>query len=189
MSIQSSINQGLSLAALLATQTPEYKAAAEKRSKLKNLDAREKAVEKQTQAIAFNEELGPEESIPFHGAKMADIYEERFNVDPTAETLEKIRGFVDERDHGVEKNHEEQLAEQEAYAAPDQALAKEQAVRRESRKRRNFKDYMMNEPISLGGASFATFKDVSPDIQKQILSSYSRGEKTKMMNERDKLNG
>lgn len=189
MSIQGTINQGLSLTALLATQSPEYKAAVEKRSKLKNLAAKEKAVEKQTTAIGMNEELGPEEAISFHGSKMADIYEERFNVDPTEENLEKLRGFVDEREHGVERYHEEQLAAQEAYAAPDQALAKEQAVRRESRKRRNFKDYMMNEPISLGGAAFATFKDVSPDIQKQILSSYSRGEKTKMMNERDKLNG
>lgn len=192
MSIQGNINQGLSLAALLTTQSPSYKASAE----LRKLTKKEEAIEKQTKAIAFNEDLGPEEAIAFHGSKMADVYEEKFNLKPTEENLEKLRSFVDEREHGVERYHEEQLAAHEAendlladYEAPDQALAKEQAIRRESRKRRNFKDYMANEPISLGGEAFATFKDVSPDIQRQILGAYSRGEKTKLMNERDMERG
>lgn len=190
MSIQGNINQGLSLAALLATQSPSYKEASEKRTKLRNLAKREEAVEKQTQAIASNEDLGTEEAIEFHGARMADIYDEKFEIDPSEETLSKLREAIHERDYGVEDYHNQLLEDyRQSFQAPDQALAKEQAVRRESRKRRNFKDYMENEPISLGGQAFATFKDVSPDIQKQILGAYSKGEKTKIMNERDMERG
>lgn len=54
------------------------------------------------------------------------------------------------------------------------------------KQRRKFADYMQNVKTNLG-----TFKDLSPNIQKTIMASYSKAERKKIMDtaDKEKLNG
>lgn len=72
----------------------------------------------------------------------------------------------------------------EAQAAAT-SMQKTQAVQEiKTKQRRNFKDYMMEEQTSFG-----KFKDLAPSVQKAIMQQYSKTERKKIMDERDKVNG
>lgn len=113
MSIQSSINQTLSLASLLVSQNPEVKAAGEKAAKLRDLSRREKAIalhgEGLTESTMSTIRAGmrregtevPEEAMKITAkldalgeahagfrAERTAIAKEKASIDPTRENVE-----------------------------------------------------------------------------------------------------
>ena len=84
MSIQANINQITSLAALMLTQTPQYKAAAEKRTELRKIKQEEKT-------LAKREELGagkdPRLTQEIKEAQF-NLAERKYKTDPTAANYE-----------------------------------------------------------------------------------------------------
>ena len=114
MSIQSSINQTLSLASLLVSQNPEVKAAGEKAAKLRDLSRREKALAEHGEGLTESTmstiragmrregtEVPEEEAMKItakldalgeaHDAFRAErtaIAKEKASIDPTRESVE-----------------------------------------------------------------------------------------------------
>ena len=88
--IQSSINQMISLAGLLASQSPSIRAGAEKRMAEKKLMAREDIVKKKRQAMTGPAVLENVEAAEAEGEAILqeerDIAKERYDIDPTEET-------------------------------------------------------------------------------------------------------
>ena len=84
MSIQANINQITSLAALMLTQTPQYKAAAEKRTELSKIKQEEKT-------LAKREELGagkdPRLTQEIKEAQF-NLAERKYQIDPTEANYE-----------------------------------------------------------------------------------------------------
>lgn len=110
MSIQSTINQGLSVAALLVSQNPEIKAASEKRLKLAELSKREKTQKEAEASVAAkreqveNSEEGTREEVeggyiyhPTMKEQAADraVEEAEIALQDSAETLAKERFELD----------------------------------------------------------------------------------------------
>lgn len=91
MSIQSTINQGLSVAALLVGQNPAIRAASEKRVKRQELAQRE-----ETLLAQYDVASGEKSGIPHValGQRILDdltqVAEERWDIDPTRENYETI---------------------------------------------------------------------------------------------------
>lgn len=92
--IQSSINQMISLAGLLATQSPSIKAGAEKRMAEKNLKAREEIIQKKREAMTTSAVLKNVEAAEAEGEAILqeerDIAKARYDLDPTEETYEAL---------------------------------------------------------------------------------------------------
>lgn len=92
MSIQSTINQGLSLASLLISQNPKLKAMGEQRGALRKLDKEEKVLLGQLNQLTPAEkvtasgevtEIGDELEIT---EKLSDIAKKRFETKPSEDT-------------------------------------------------------------------------------------------------------
>lgn len=87
MSIQANINQITSLAALMLTQTPQYKAAAEKRTELGKIRQEERKIAKREEVAA---EMGPveaEQGVKFATEK-AELAHKRYEIDPNKKNWE-----------------------------------------------------------------------------------------------------
>ena len=87
--IQSSVNQMISLAGLLASQSPSIRARSEKRAAIKNLSAREKAVSEVMQVAA---ESADSELAQEYATDLAEIKKQQFEVDPSTESFLGYRG-------------------------------------------------------------------------------------------------
>lgn len=122
MSIQSTINQGISLASILVSQMPEVKAASEKRAKLAELSKREQTQREAEASVAAKREQvesseeGTREEIEggyiYHPTMKEEaanrtvseaedalrvsaerLAKERFELDPTIENYEALYGI------------------------------------------------------------------------------------------------
>ena len=125
MSIQGNVNQIISLSALIATQSPGFKAMGEKRAALRaNKDALktvDKRIElgKQGQLKAYQEGRHIEEagSMGPVAQEKADLLRERYKLDPTVENWEAYKAATIEAGDiaTAEKNLSARRAEGEAF--------------------------------------------------------------------------
>ena len=126
MSIQSTINQGLSVAALLIGQNPEVQAAAKKRSHLSELEKKEGVLREQYRQASGKsrptEEGDPEElqldtfetlvdmpdleEVERISTDLSDIAQERFEIDPSRQTYQTALGARYGTHEGLEQETE-----------------------------------------------------------------------------------
>lgn len=196
MSIQSNINQGLSLAALLATQNPSLQEIAKKRSEIASLNKQEKAINAAIESTG--KDIAAKEP---YGEQLTEVKKRQFELDPTAESFKaykettptRVATFEADPEEIARERYESELKQQEvnqylqmyrnAETKAQETLKTKQEEKRKTR--RNFLDYMKNEPTSLGG----TFGELDPTLQKKIASQYSRAERKKIMDRKDTTNG
>lgn len=107
MSIQGNVNQIISLSGLLASQHPGIRAAAQKRSELRDVTSKLKTVEDR---IALGHELvrsgeATGQLAPAY-TERADLLKEKYKLDPSMESWEAyIKGATEARERtDVEKN-------------------------------------------------------------------------------------
>lgn len=89
---------------------------------------------------------------------------------------------------GVTEAPETPEATQETTATLQEQKATESLKTNQESKRnsrRNFLDYMKNEPTSLG----SKFGDLDPKLQKQIAAQYTKSQRKTIMDRKDAANG
>lgn len=217
MNIQSNINSTFSLISLLATQSPKAAARREeatkefaKQQQLKNIQKKQAIIGEGSQEFAkkFGEkvkewdEANDYESSIKRGEEVAEVASElseyrkaglhfaaqAFALDPTFENFQAVKleeakiKSLSEASGTVARGIEELKA-----AKAQKALEAEQ---KRVSKKRNFLDYIGDEPVSLGGQPFGTVKDIGSDVSKKaIKQAYTKKEKTEIMNRKDEENG
>ena len=198
----------LSLAGVLASQSPQLKAMSEKRSAIRDLNKKEKALSAARDVSAqANADVAQD-----YQDQLADVAKAQFELSPTKESAEKMleqRSYstegqearattvtADPEEIAMERFEQEQFEQEvEGYlnqyresSKADQAQAEQkakeavqvkQAAKRKTR--RNFLDYMKDEPTSLGG----TFGELDPKLQKQIAKQYTKAQKKQIMDRKD----
>lgn len=184
MNIQSNVNQMLSLASLLGSRTPlaekqkqkvREKQASERYS---NLISREKEVGEKQLKIAGH--LEPKSTqLEIKSENLGDISE-------TAKSAYLETGspeFLEEYGkYNLFSSIDKRSAERaKAAESAESELKAKQEEKRSSR--RNFLDYMKDEPTSFGA-----FGSLNPKMQKTIAASYSKYERKKIMDEKDAMN-
>ena len=210
MSIQSTINQGISIASLLVTQNPAVQAKAEKRHELKGLAKKESALKeqyKQASGKSRPTELGDPEELTLDtfetltdlpdveraqkiSSELGQVAQSRFEISPSEKTYQAALASEFGEHAGLEKETERVSAFQrlvDASKKADDALAAAQEQRRSGR--RVFTQYMADEPLSIGGESFGTFGQLPKNLQKEAAKNYSKKEKTEIMNRKEEQNG
>lgn len=205
-SIQGDINQALGTLGALATFSPQLQEHAENMAENRKLNKRQKVLDEQiAAATSSGKALRPEveEAID---KESRDIAKRKFELNPSKETyeeyakhlplkslpedpedihMERMAGIPDEARRKAEYDH----AYREAYNQELSRLDKmSQAMSRVGRQseakktqKRNFMDYLAQQPTSLGG----TVGELPSDLQKQIASQYSRNERRTMMDRMD----
>lgn len=211
MNIQSNVNQGLSVASMLMTMNPALRQKAEKRSELKDLGRREKVLSKQYKiAAGTTRDVEPGEKVSedlkadeFGGSvftkppdvelaqtienQIADIAEQRFDLKPTSETYSEALGAKYGEVPSNLSTEKSQISQFKANLAAAAKKAEDNLKAKQTEKRqgrRNFKDYISSEPTSLGGS----VGELDPKIQQFIAQSYSKADKKKIMDRKDKEN-
>lgn len=184
MSIQANINQGLSLASVLASQNPTLKSMGERNAKIKELERRAKQENKQYQAMKVGlnvpgrTSIETLEDIASFGESAVKTSKELFELDPTTQryaSLKETQGMVKEASELAEFGRKIEAAKQ--------ALAVAQEQKRNTR--RKFTDYMKDEPTSLG----PSFGELDPNLQKAIAKQYTSKERKSIMDRKDASNG
>lgn len=202
----------LSLAGVLASQSPQLIARAKKREEVSRLTKQKEALGKATTLMA---ESGKPEIAQSYADETANISKKIFETDPTEATAEsylkdRYASTEGEKERTIttpaepeeiaQEMYEKELKQkevdqylemyrnadkktQEAETKAQEMLKTKQEEKRKTR--RNFLDYMKDEPTSLGG----TFKELDPALQKKIISQYSKAERKKMMDRKDTANG
>lgn len=210
MSIQATINSTLSLASLLATQSPGLKAKAEKRAELKSLGRKEEVLSKAVSESAGDPKIGQELTD-----KLGEIKKQQFELDPSDKSFQAYRQqhyhttegqqerattFREDPQAVAEELYDELqykrevAANLEAMMKPQEASVKAQdavivAQEQKRKTRRNFLDYMKDEPVSFGKSAGGTIGQLKPELQKEILSQYSKKERKEIMDRKDAMNG
>lgn len=142
MSIQSNINQMISLAGLLASQSPALRAKSEQRAAMRNLAKQEDIVKKQIDIA----QPGDKER---YGEELLNIKEKQFETMPTEETYSELIKMRPGQSTTIEESPEDIAQEQidietkqkavqeykDSFKKADNELAEEQKIRRETRKR------------------------------------------------------
>lgn len=210
MSIQSTINQGISVASLLLTQNPAVQAKAEKRQELKGLAQKESVLKeqyKQASGKSRPTQSGDPEELQLDtfetltdlpdveraqkiSGELGQVAQSRFEISPSKETYQAALASDFGEHAGLEKETERVSAFQrmvDAQNKADEAVKAAQEQRRSGR--RVFTDYMADEPLSIGGESFGTFGQLPKNLQKEAATNYSKKEKTEIMNRKDKEHG
>ena len=192
MSIQGNINQMLSIASILRSQNPEVQERGQHKANVKRLETQlataQQAVREHAKFDLNNPataNLEPDEAqkaiksnwedLMARESKVAGLSEELYAADPSESRLVQSR---------IAKAASNLTKEQYSKFFPEEKstteLTKAQEAKRKSR--RNFLDYMKDEPTSLGG----TFGELSPKIQKELAKSYSKYQREQIMNRKDK---
>ena len=185
MSIQSNINQALSVAGVLATMNPAIQARAEKRSALRELDAASETIYKESQAAAqsiVKSQADPEVmqkafgDIASYQEKGVDVAKKRFELDPSLENYEAI-STAEAKVKGFRKLS--------TVVAEEQAKESLSVAQERIRKtRRNFLDYMKDEPSIYG----KKYGDLDPKLAKTALRErYTKSQRQTIMNRRDAI--
>ena len=205
MNIQSNVNQLISVAGLLATQSPAYKTAIEKQGKLRSLGKQEKVLNEQLKTLNEAKQGGfDRERI---GEELQSIAQQRFEIDPSKKTLESLRAVTpikgepwpaDPEEIALERFQEyEREQEVEDYfnmykEASEKAKQATQVKQEEKRNgRRKFADYLAGEEVRFAGAhgqAWGNVGDLSKIQQKEIAKTYSKAERKKIMDKGDLKN-
>lgn len=209
MSIQSNVNQSLSMVGFLLSQTPQAAAARENAVKAQQ-------IRKLKSEIGSTKEL-LQKDIPDreeYGKLLETQQKQLMELDPSAENikvLKDLRGgpatIIEESPEELAWEHVQEQAAQEALqarqaerqsrfdaevarltgtaTAEEVAGAKAQeAVASAQRKRRSFRQYMKGEQVDIAGHK-TTFGSLSKEQQDAIMSSYTKKQKTEFMNRKD----
>ena len=177
MNIQGNLNQAISIAGLLAINNPELKKLGEKN----RLNKQVNVIEKKLNAIGEveNGDTGATLSdIAQIAGEHADVRKQLFDLSPSGESYAAYQAALggSKALSSASASYEKQMAQK-----AEESLIKKQEQRR---KHRNFLEYMKDEPYTLGNFS-GTIGQLNPEQQKVVSSSYSKAEKTKIMNEMD----
>ena len=168
MSIQSNINQMLSIAGLLISQNPTVKAKTEKKAQSEALKKRDVEIEK---ALAVSEGKNKQLSHELTG-ELSQIRKKEFVTNPTAESL------------GAYQDTSKKLSKYEkASKSARNNLKNKQNEKREGR--RNFSQYIANEPTSLG----VNVSQLGVEARRFIESQYTPKERKALMDRKDDKNG
>ena len=179
MSIQSNVNQMISIAGLLLNTNPQVKAAVEKREAAKAFN-REKELIK-TDYEEYQKYLG---DVVTADENLAKVEEGRAAVAELGKKGYKETGDPDFLNEYKKWKGGEYLSERMARkkAMSETAISETEMKQEEKRKtRRNFLDYIASEPTSLGG----TVGELDPKLQKAIAKNYSKSERKKIMDRKD----
>ena len=172
MSIQSTLNQGLSIAALLTTQSPGFKAKQEARIQTRNLAQQEKAINKQLEALPAGD-LEKREQLR---GDLTEIKDKQFRLNPTKETYEaysEMRGGqtqVAKEDplNVAQELFEDEQRQQEINSYLDQMRA---AAKKSTDHLIAEQERLKNTPTSLG----VTIGELSPKTQAYIQKQLKEG--------------
>ena len=186
--IQGSVNNIIGMAAAAKMLDPRAK----DKEELKNLGKQEQVLD-QRSGVFLNKAKEifstSEEDNPLRQEQIDALRQEGLQADQEREKLLRRRYELDpslETFDAWEKQRTGNLLIQNEYAnAAKQREAMDRMGRQTQAKqtqRRNFKDYLAKQPTSLGG----TVGDLSPELQKQIASQYSKNERRNMMNRMDR---
>lgn len=102
MSIQSTINQGISVASLLISQNPAVQSKAKDRAEFRNLTKQEKAINKTIDSLGSD--IAAKEP---YGEQLADVKKRQFELKPSEETLKVYKDVKPERVAEVPADPEE----------------------------------------------------------------------------------
>ena len=150
MGIQSSINQTLSLAAALASQSPAVKEAAERNKALSLINKKEKIAQTQIeQAGLFDEDI-----VRKNMKEITNLAQQRYDIDPTEQTKKAldIAKDPDEDLTAIMEAKREQYPEIAAVMDREQEALQEQAAAQRAseeaaeraRRSRAFAELVMN---------------------------------------------
>ena len=198
MSIQATLNQGLSIAALLATQSPAYKAKQEERLASDKLARKESALRQQIESIS---NIAEKESV---GKELSEVKKQQFELKPSSEsykayketTTQPVATFHADPEELAMEAAESRFAKEQFETrvndilgqlreASQKASTSVQAAQEQKRKsRRNFIDYMKDEPTSWG----LTFGELDKKVQKNIAKQYTKKDKQQIMDRKDAEN-
>lgn len=196
MSIQSSINQTLSIASVLGSVNPVLK----KKAELRSLNKQKANLIKARDTAGYqNAELALD-----YQSDIADVSKQLFEIDPSDKTLAEYKkeyGATEEasmkRATVVEADPEEIAAERwekeqkeneinwyldqyrQASKSAQQSLEVKQNEKRSTR--RNFLDYLKEEPTSLG----LSVGQLGKSAQKYIAGQYDKKERKEIMDRKD----
>ena len=187
--IQGSVNNIIGMAAAAAKMLDPR---AKDKEELKNLGKQEQVLD-QRSGVFLNKAKEifstSEEDTPLRQERIDALRQEGLQANQEREKLLRRRYELDpslETFDAWEKQRTGNLLIQNEYAnAAKQREAMDRMGRQTQAKqtqRRNFKDYLAKQPTSLGG----TVGDLSPELQKQIASQYSKNERRNMMNRMDR---
>ena len=195
-SIQGDINQALGTLGVLATFSPQLQEHAENIAENRKLKKRQEVLDKQGQLAVQdlqkkftpdaegNVTIDPQTESELEQSRkemmrqnqeQEDISRRRYDLKPTLENYQKWQ-----LDASINQNYRDELAN---IAKQRQAMDRMTRQKEAKATRRNFiRDYLAQQPTSLGG----TVGDLSPDLQKKIASQYDRNARRRMMNQMDR---
>ena len=146
MSLQSNVNQALSIAGLIASQNPTLKAATEKRAELKQLERRAQTLTKSAEVSGRGRK--PELAQAYR-EELAEVRKKQFETDPTSINLRAYK---------------------KAQRKAQSMLNLKQNERRKGKQ--GILESIMDEPTNLGG----TVKELSPAVQNAIAQAIKQKE-------------
>lgn len=186
---QSSINQMLGTAGVLAglSGIPQRKAA--EKAEIEKEKATQAALDKREQVLAEAADVagrGIQADVPGTVAyqtsqdiakERAEVARQQFERNPSRDTYRKYSML---RSMGYNMPISILPADEEAQSSAMDRVGKQQEAMK--KQKRNFMDYLAQQSTSLGG----TIGDLPKDLQKQIASQYTKSQRKTMMDKMDK---
>lgn len=183
MGFQSGINQLLGMSALFSQLPSAQGIAADRKlaSQAQALQAQQDIIQAGPPVQEGTVKANISQEI---GKQMTDVKKQQFERHPNAQTLNeytKMRSaYGDEPIAKLPADPDEIAAEKAEMNWKKKATSNIKQVQ----SRRNFMNYLRNEPISWGGK----VGDLPIELQKQIASQYSKTQRRNMMNKIDREN-
>ena len=188
-SIQGDINQMIGMVGALEglSGVPQRRAA--KKAEIEKEKATQAALDKKEQVLAEAADIagrGIQADVPGTVAYQTsqDIAKERtevarqqFERNPSRDTYRKYSML---RSMGYNMPISILPADEEAQSSAMDRVSRQQEAKKTQK--RNFMSYLAQQSTSLGG----TVGDLSPDLQRQIASQYSKSQRKTMMDRMDK---
>ena len=166
MSIQSAVNQTLSIAGLLIGMNPAVKAAAEKQQQISALSRRAGTLEKGLEIATASGDKNLSQEL---SEDLSRTKKEQFMKDPTTESYSAYQKVEQQR----------RMSAEEAAAKAEKAMADAQTEKRKGRRR--FSEYLALEPTGYG----VTVGQLPKNLQKELAKQYSKAERKELMDRRD----
>lgn len=195
--IQSTINQALGMAAIAAKLSPTLEAKAKTRAELSDLRRQEKGLKLQEKVLGTMVDLAdytkeePTEAASLQmketEEKLSGVKQKQFELKPTKEGAKELVLQRSAAGKGtfmtIPADPEEILQEQEEIARQQEAMQKV-ATKQEAqlKQKRNFKEYLKQQPIAGGG----TVGQLSNKAINSIAKQYSPAQRKKLMDTMDK---
>lgn len=179
--IQSGINQLFSQSAALAMLSPQLRAAKEKEQKIQSLQKQKESITKARDITAGQAET---EAAEGYQADITEIQKQLFETDPSVESFKE---YVKSKPAPSTSMPAEswEIEEERRSLQPEQVMSqlaeKGMTKVKQEQKRRKFIDYLKGVDTSFG-----KFETLSPNLQKAIMKDYSKSERKKIMDLKDK---